>query len=79
MNQQVLIITGPYKGQRGKAVHMNGDRATVETSMRAKTPQIHLHRTDLKLLNDNKDEGKFIPGQSNRPEEYPQAQDTMGG
>ena len=32
---------------------MNGDRATVETSLRSKTPQIHLHRTELKEIGDN--------------------------
>ena len=53
LNKSVLIISGPFKGQRGRVIHMNGDRATVETSLRSKTPQIHLHRTELKEIGEN--------------------------
>jgi transcription elongation factor len=46
LNKVVLIINGPFKGQKGRVVHVNGDTATLETSIRAK--QVHIPKNDLR-------------------------------
>lgn len=55
LNKWVLIIQGPFKGQRGRVTHMNGDQATIEMSIRAK--QVHIDRADIKEI----DERELLP------------------
>lgn len=45
------MIAGEFKGQKGRVVHMNGDIATIETSIRAK--HVHINRRDLREINQN--------------------------
>lgn len=54
LNKVVLIINGPFKGQRGRVVHVNGDTATLETSIRAK--QVHIPKNDLRDINPESDQ-----------------------
>jgi len=42
----VMVISGPFKGQKGRVVHMNGDTARLEMSIRAK--QVFEHRDNLR-------------------------------
>jgi transcription elongation factor len=46
IDQTVMVIGGPFKGQKGRVVHMNGDTARLEMSIRAK--QVFEHRDNLK-------------------------------
>ena len=55
---------------------MNGDRATVETSLRSKTPQIHLLRTELKEITENMEDQLNSQNQGNN---YQAPVDTYGG
>ena len=41
IEKQVYVISGKFKGQRGLVVHMNGDMASVEMSIRMKPEGIH--------------------------------------
>jgi len=46
IDKTVMVISGPFKGQKGRVVHMNGDTARLEMSIRAK--QVFEHRDNLK-------------------------------
>ena len=42
VNHNVLVIEGPFKGQRGRVTHVNGDIADLEMSTRAKKVNIEI-------------------------------------
>lgn len=46
IDKTVMVISGPFKGQKGRVVHMNGDTARLEMSIRAK--QVFEHRNNLR-------------------------------
>ena len=62
-HKQVLILKGPFKGQRGNVSKVNGDEAIIELSTRTK--KVSILKNDIQLIDDNVEYDASYPNQNN--------------